>query len=282
MKKIILILMLAFVASCGAKTPETQTGSTATGETSTGTTQTGSTDTSNLAVENGSFVEVYYSLRDTDENGEIIDSNMDENGNPTKPALPVSIGAGGVIPGFEKALIGMRAGETKSVAVAPEDGYTTQTNTTEGVDYEDLAPVFTITENKSSVLGVTQEEIPLSEVNAQLFEGKNPGDILAEQNGTTVKLISKTDTSAQVEFIATSSPFYGKELTVGMSETFNGVTFTVTKIEGDNVTLDVINTNSPFYKEGENKALEDGAIAEMDENGTKISIKILKVHTAED
>lgn len=207
---------------------------------------------------------------------------MDENGNPTKPALPVSIGAGGVIPGFEKALIGMRAGETKSVAVAPEDGYTTQTNTTEGVDYEDLAPVFTITENKSSVLGVTQEEIPLSEVNAQLFEGKNPGDILAEQNGTTVKLISKTDTSAQVEFIATSSPFYGKELTVGMSETFNGVTFTVTKIEGDNVTLDVINTNSPFYKEGENKALEDGAIAEMDENGTKISIKILKVHTAED
>lgn len=275
MKKIIITLLaLIALASCGAKQPDTtQTGTTST-ETSNTTTSTGT----DLSVETGHVVSVYYSLRDTDENGEIIDSNMDESGIPTKPALSVGIGAGDVIPGFEKALLGMKVGETKTVAVAPEDGYTPRT-TTEEIPYEDIAPLFSITEEKSSIMGIRQQEIPLTEVDPSLLEGKNNGDIITEHNGTNLKLIEKKENSIVVEFQQTNSPFYGKELKVGMSAEVTGITFKITKIEGENVTLEVLNTNSPFYnKDGGEQKIEAGNNTEIDNNGNKIAIKILEIN----
>lgn len=262
------------LVSCGANN-QTQTGSTQSGSTETAT---GTTTPSTDAVENGTVVHVYYSLRDTDENGAIIDSNMDENGNPTGAVLPVNMGAGGVIPGFEKALLGMKAGETKSVAVAPEDGYTPQT-TTEEIAYEDVAPVFSVTEDKASILGVSQQEIPLTEVDASLLEGKNNGDIITEFNGTKIKLIEKKESTILVEFQQTTSPFYGKELKVGMSEEMSGITFKVTDIQDDKVTLEVTNTNSPFYnKDATEQKIEVGNTAEFERQKAKVSVKILEIN----
>ena len=121
MKKILLLIASLFlVTACGqqAAETETQTGTTDQTETQTGMTTSAGTG---AAIENGSQTSLYYILRDTDENGEIIDGNMDAEGKPTGTPFTITVGATPVVAGFEKALIGMRAGETKTVSVAPED-----------------------------------------------------------------------------------------------------------------------------------------------------------------
>jgi peptidylprolyl isomerase len=66
-------------------------------------------------VESGHFVKVDYT--GTLENGDIFDSSR--NGQP----IEVEVGAGRVIGGFEKALLGMTKQEKKVVTLSPEDAY---------------------------------------------------------------------------------------------------------------------------------------------------------------
>lgn len=66
-------------------------------------------------VGSGLFVSVDYT--GTLDNGEVFDSS--EGRQP----LEVQIGSGGVIPGFETALMGMSLNETKTVTLAPEEAY---------------------------------------------------------------------------------------------------------------------------------------------------------------
>lgn len=66
-------------------------------------------------VKNGDTVKVHYIGKyDT---GEVFDSS--EGAEP----LAFTVGAGDVIPGFDQALLGMRAGETKDVVIEPEQAY---------------------------------------------------------------------------------------------------------------------------------------------------------------
>lgn len=51
------------------------------------------------------------------ENGEVFDSNKG------RELLEFTLGEGKIIPGFEKAVVGMEVGEEKSVKILPEDGY---------------------------------------------------------------------------------------------------------------------------------------------------------------
>lgn len=66
------------------------------------------------AVANGSAVKFEYTMKD--EAGNVLTSSQGQ---------PVSYvhGQGQILPGLEKAMEGMRAGETKQVAVPPEDGF---------------------------------------------------------------------------------------------------------------------------------------------------------------
>ncbi len=66
-------------------------------------------------IESGSKVQIEYTLKD--EAGTLLDSNKG------KDALTYTQGQRQIIPGLEKALNGMRAGEERKVTVAPEDGY---------------------------------------------------------------------------------------------------------------------------------------------------------------
>jgi peptidylprolyl isomerase len=66
-------------------------------------------------VENGHFVKVDYT--GTLENGETFDSSR--GGHP----IEVQIGAGGVIKGFEDALMGMAEKESKTFTLSPEEAY---------------------------------------------------------------------------------------------------------------------------------------------------------------
>jgi peptidylprolyl isomerase len=66
-------------------------------------------------AETGDTVKVNYELRLPD--GTVVDST--ENGE----SFEFTIGNNEVIPGFEKAVIGMKASDTKTVSIQPKDGY---------------------------------------------------------------------------------------------------------------------------------------------------------------
>ncbi len=66
-------------------------------------------------IQSGTKVQLEYTL--TDEGGKLLDSNQG------KAPLSITEGQHQVIPGVEKALEGMHAGEAKRVTVKPEDAY---------------------------------------------------------------------------------------------------------------------------------------------------------------
>ncbi len=68
-------------------------------------------------VKKGDAVEVIYTGSFV--NGKQFDTNRKPDGKP----LPVVVGAGGVVPGFDKALDGMQVGERRIVTIPPQWGY---------------------------------------------------------------------------------------------------------------------------------------------------------------
>lgn len=68
-----------------------------------------------MKVRQGDTVAVLYTGRL--DSGEVFDSNVD--GDP----LQFTVGAGEVIPGFEKAVLGLGKGEKRTVRIPPEEAY---------------------------------------------------------------------------------------------------------------------------------------------------------------
>jgi len=64
----------------------------------------------------GDTVRVHY--RGTLEDGTVFSSTYEE-----KEPFEFTIGKGNVLPGFERAVIGMNAGDTRSISIPPEEGY---------------------------------------------------------------------------------------------------------------------------------------------------------------
>lgn len=69
----------------------------------------------NHVIQNGSTAKLEYTL--TDEKGTLLDTNKG------KEPLTYTHGQGQIIPGLEKALGGLRAGDTKHVVVPPGEAY---------------------------------------------------------------------------------------------------------------------------------------------------------------
>lgn len=63
----------------------------------------------------GDTVKVHYTLKN--EGGDVLESSKD-----TMP-LEFIIGEGTVVPGFEKGIIGMKSGESRTITVPEEEGY---------------------------------------------------------------------------------------------------------------------------------------------------------------
>lgn len=66
-------------------------------------------------AKNGDTVSVHYTGRL--ENGRVFDTSRGG------PPLGVKIGTGKLIPSFEKAIIGMEIGDTKTITILPEEAY---------------------------------------------------------------------------------------------------------------------------------------------------------------
>lgn len=67
------------------------------------------------AVEKGSVVKIDYTLKD--DKGEVIDTSSG------KEPLAFTQGAQQIIPGLDRALLGMAVGDSKKVVVKPEEAY---------------------------------------------------------------------------------------------------------------------------------------------------------------
>lgn len=68
----------------------------------------------------GDVVSMNYTGMLTD--GTVFDSNVDPKFNHVEP-FEFTLGAGQVIAGWDKGIVGMKVGEKKRLEIAPEDGY---------------------------------------------------------------------------------------------------------------------------------------------------------------
>ena len=68
----------------------------------------------------GDLVSVNYTGKLAD--GSVFDSNVDPKFGHVEP-FQFTLGAGQVIPGWEKGILGMKVGEKKSLVISPEDAY---------------------------------------------------------------------------------------------------------------------------------------------------------------
>jgi FKBP-type peptidyl-prolyl cis-trans isomerase len=56
------------------------------------------------------------------EDGTVFDSNVDPKFQHVEPFI-FNLGAGQVIPGWDKGIVGMKVGDKKTLTIAPEDAY---------------------------------------------------------------------------------------------------------------------------------------------------------------
>jgi peptidylprolyl isomerase len=68
-----------------------------------------------MAVKNGDNVKVHYTGKLKD--GSVFDSSRD------REPLAFQLGSGQLIPGFEKAVVGMEVGDSTTVEIEPKDAY---------------------------------------------------------------------------------------------------------------------------------------------------------------
>jgi len=71
--------------------------------------------TADPVIQNGSTVQLEYTL--TDKDGKVLDTNKGQE------PLTYTQGEGQIIPGLEKALKGLHAGDQKHVVIPPEEAY---------------------------------------------------------------------------------------------------------------------------------------------------------------
>jgi FKBP-type peptidyl-prolyl cis-trans isomerase len=69
-----------------------------------------------LSAQNGDLVAVHYTGKLT--SGKVFDTSL-SRGEP----IVFPLGAGAVIPGWEKGILGMKIGDKKTLMIAPEDAY---------------------------------------------------------------------------------------------------------------------------------------------------------------
>lgn len=80
----------------------------------------GAVDPSGKVAKVGDTVAMNYTGRL--ENGTVFDSNTDPKFKHVQPFI-FNLGAGQVIPGWDKGIVGMKVGEKKTLTISPEDGY---------------------------------------------------------------------------------------------------------------------------------------------------------------
>jgi len=207
-------------------------------------------------VADGTYVTLNYTLRDGAADGKVLETTLYsvamENGITGKTEaeytpFSVMIGSNQLIVGFENGLNGLKKGDKKTIEVSPEQGYGTGPVLSTVPKYQ-IAPVFTMTQDKAIFSDTLQETVPREQLPEDM---KNAvvGQVFTGAANATAKVIKADDTTITLDIENTNNPFYGKKIAVGTTaETpTNDTVFKITEIKGTGVTLEVTNKNSPFY-----------------------------------
>jgi len=218
---------------------------------------------STAKVENGKLVTLNYTLREWAKDGKILETTAESIAKENNiysstgryETFQVMIGWNGVIPWFEKGLIGMGKWEKKIIEVTPDVGYGTGP-TLQTIRKQQLAPVFTIVQDKKIFEPKIKQTVDKESMREDMRNAK-VWETLTGANGEVAKVIASDNNSLTLEIENKANPFYGKKIVVGATaETLDGsASFKITKIVGTGVTLEVTNRQSPFY----NKKFEPGA-----------------------
>ena len=105
-------------------------------------------------VQTGQIVELHY--KGTFNDGTQFDSSYDRG-----QTIQVQVGNGQLIKGFENAIIGMKAGQTKTVTLAPEDAYGPTNPEAFSTVQRDQFPADYVFVEGSPVQGATEDGRPI-------------------------------------------------------------------------------------------------------------------------
>ncbi len=130
-------------------------------------------------AENGNTIKVHYTGRLDD--GAIFDSSRE------REPLEFTIGAGGIIKGFEEGVLGMAVGDTKTIRISSDDAY--------GPYREDLA------------MTVSRSQLPpdINPTEGQMLSLRHP-------NGSHMDVMI-TEVTPDVVTLNANHPLAGKDLT---------------------------------------------------------------------
>lgn len=169
----------------------------------------------------------------TYDDGTEFDSSRKEWRTP----LVFVIGQGGMIKGFEDAVRGMKVGETKKVHIEAKDAYGEE-YMEKTIPLEEYKEVISQKLLASDLLGNLEQKLPKDQA-ANLF---SPLAVWSEKKigEATLKVIAISWDDVVVGITEPKAPFYGKKLTTGLKTTAqDGSEITITKISGDDVTIDI-------------------------------------------
>ena len=222
-------------------------------------------------VKNGDTIAVDYVGRLED--GTVFDSSIASEAKKTKKysesreyaPLVFTVGAGKMIAGFDKGVVGMKVGEKKTLTIPPEDAYGTG-GTERTIDRKAFEDVFTVTVPLEGYKDTIRQPVSkktftdLGKVIPKVGETITAGSVSA-------KVVSADKDNIVIDIDNKSNPFYGKKLTVGLSAAFQGNIVKITKLTAKDITLEVTNKANPFF--GKTIAVGDSAVF----SGNKITIK---------
>ncbi len=143
---------------------------------------------------NGKFVSVEYT--GTLQNGEVFDSSKG------RQPLEVHMGAGQMIPGFEKALQGMALNEKKTFTLSPDEAYGERDEScTQSIDRKEVPPGFTPEVGMTVGLSApTGQQIPaqITEVTDEKITLDLNHPLAGESLVFDVEVVGISDTPTQV------------------------------------------------------------------------------------
>ena len=133
-KNISLLLLLILLVSCSKKTPpvtpKPPENKTATGaqvqQNATGVVNPKTATGAKTTVDTSKVDQVIAKVWDNVEvnyTGKLADGTVFDSSYPRNKTLPFTIGAGQMIPGFDKAVVGMKVWEKKTVTLPPSEAY---------------------------------------------------------------------------------------------------------------------------------------------------------------
>ncbi|MFZ3233017.1 MAG: FKBP-type peptidyl-prolyl cis-trans isomerase [Patescibacteria group bacterium] len=267
MNKIVIVTAVSaaiLLASCG-KSAETAVSPTS------GTPAGVTTAAADRTVKDGDTVAVDYLGKLED--GTVFDTSIKSEAektpkyNPNRDYSPLlfTVGAGQMIKGFDKGVLGMKVGEKKTLRLPPEEAYGTG-GTEEVVPKKAFDDKFTETVSRDKYQDVVDIQVPETTFKDQGREIPKLGETITA-GGVSAKVTKIADGKISLQVENRQNPFYGKKLAVGLEADFEGNKVKIVKLTDKDVTVEVTNLVSPFY----GKKLVVGLEALY--NGDKFTVK---------